>query len=115
MADAATLRVVVAYSPAPRQVDERALQLPAGSTVLDAVHASGLPAAYPAIDLGAGMIGVWGRKARADQVLRDRDRVEIYRPLRVDPKVARRERFSKQGARGTGLFAKRRPGAKPGY
>jgi putative ubiquitin-RnfH superfamily antitoxin RatB of RatAB toxin-antitoxin module len=41
--------------------------------------------------------------------------VEIYRPLRVDPKVARRERFVKQGARTAGLFVKKRPGAKAGY
>ena len=47
--------------------------------------------------------------------VRDGDRVEIYRDLKVDPKVARRERFRKQGARATGLFAQRRPGAKPGY
>jgi putative ubiquitin-RnfH superfamily antitoxin RatB of RatAB toxin-antitoxin module len=41
--------------------------------------------------------------------------VEIYRPLTVDPKVARRERFAKQGARATGLFVKKRAGAKAGY
>jgi putative ubiquitin-RnfH superfamily antitoxin RatB of RatAB toxin-antitoxin module len=41
--------------------------------------------------------------------------LEFYRALRVDPKVARRERFNKQGSRGAGLFSKRRPGAKPGY
>jgi uncharacterized protein len=39
----------------------------------------------------------------------------VYRPLLVDPKVARRERFRTQGARAAGLFAKKRPGAKPGY
>jgi putative ubiquitin-RnfH superfamily antitoxin RatB of RatAB toxin-antitoxin module len=60
-------------------------------------------------------VGIWGRKATRDQLLRDRDRVEIYRPLRVDPKVARRERFARQGAGTTGLFAKRRVGAKAGY
>jgi putative ubiquitin-RnfH superfamily antitoxin RatB of RatAB toxin-antitoxin module len=48
-------------------------------------------------------------------VLRDGDRVELCRELRVDPKVARRERFSKQGARRAGLFAKKRPGAAAGY
>jgi putative ubiquitin-RnfH superfamily antitoxin RatB of RatAB toxin-antitoxin module len=48
-------------------------------------------------------------------VLRDLDRIEIYRPLTVDPKVARRERFEKQGTSRAGLFSKRRPGAKPGY
>ena len=41
--------------------------------------------------------------------------VKAYRGLRVDPMVARHERFKKQGARSAGLFAKRRPGAKPGY
>ncbi|MDH5708755.1 MAG: RnfH family protein, partial [Hylemonella sp.] len=49
------------------------------------------------------------------QVLRDLDRVELYRPLKVDPKVARRERFARQGARGAGLFASKRAGAKAGY
>jgi len=39
----------------------------------------------------------------------------LWRPLRVDPKLARRERFGQQGARAAGLFARRRPGAKPGY
>ena len=49
------------------------------------------------------------------RVLREGDRVEVLRELRVDPKVARRERFNQQGARSTGLFARRRPGAKSGY
>ena len=43
------------------------------------------------------------------------DRLELLRPLRVDPKVARRERFVGQGARSSGLFAKRRPNSKAGY
>jgi sulfur carrier protein len=43
------------------------------------------------------------------------ERIEFYRPLRVDPKVARRERFARQGAKSAGLFAKKRPGAKAGY
>ena len=60
-------------------------------------------------------VGVWGRKQGWDHQLREGDRVEIYRPLLVDPKVARRERFQKQGARTAGLFAKRRPEAKAGY
>jgi putative ubiquitin-RnfH superfamily antitoxin RatB of RatAB toxin-antitoxin module len=48
-------------------------------------------------------------------VLRDLDRIEICRALAVDPKVARRERFQKQGSSRAGLFSKRRVGAKPGY
>lgn len=116
MVDApARVCVVVWWSPAPRQVWEKAVQLHVGATVADAVQASGVLNDFPAIDLSLAGVGVWGRKARAAQLLRDGDRVEIYRPLRVDPKVARRERFSQQGARGAGLFARRRAGAKAGY
>lgn len=103
------LRVTVWHSPGPRQVREQALELAAGSTVADALQACGLAP-------GEGeAVGVWGRRAPALQRLRDGDRVEIARPLRVDPKLARRERFQRQGSRGAGLFARRRPGAKPGY
>jgi sulfur carrier protein len=47
--------------------------------------------------------------------LREGDRVEIYRALRVDPKEARRQRFAGQGAKTAGLFVKKRQGAKAGY
>jgi uncharacterized protein len=107
------LRVTVLYSPAPREVLEWNLDLPEGATVRDAVLASGWRQAAPAQDVPE--VGVWGRRCTPQQVLRDGDRVEVYRPLKVDPKVARRERFRKQGARAAGLFAQRRPGAKPGY
>ena len=88
--------------------------MPPGATVLQALQASGLAAAFPDLDLREAGVGIWGRKARLEQLLRDRDRVEVYRPLMVDPKLARRERFRKQGARAAGLFARKRPGAKPG-
>jgi len=58
---------------------------------------------------------VWGKPVDPSYLLKDGDRLEVLRPLRVDPKVARRERFQKQGAKTAGLFAKRRAGAKPGY
>lgn len=109
------VRVTVAHAPAPRQVLEWTLDLPAGATVRDAVLASGLAEACPRLDLAACDAGVWGRRCDGGQVLREQDRVEVYRGLLVDPKVARRERFRKQGARAAGLFARRRPGAKPGY
>ena len=73
----------------------------------DAVQASGLAAQFPGIDPGDAIVGIWGRESRLDEALRDRDRVEIYRPLKVDPKVARRERFRRQGARAAGLFARK--------
>ena len=109
------VRVTVAYSPGPREVFEWQVTLPAGATARDAVLASGLPEACPGLELATLEVGVWGRKAGWGHVLRTRDRVELYRALRVDPKVARRERFRKQGTRAAGLFAQRRPGAKPGY
>ena len=88
--------VTVVYSPAVREVKEVNLVLPAPCSVLQALQESGLLACYPEIDNLHTVVGVWGRKAPLDQLLRDQDRVEIYRPLRVDPKVARRERFRKQ-------------------
>lgn len=109
------MRVTVAWSPGPRDVREWALQLPEGSTVRDAVLASGWLQEDASHGVERADVGVWGRRCTGDQVLREGDRVEVYRGLLVDPKVARRERFRKQGARATGLFAKRRPGGKAGY
>jgi uncharacterized protein len=109
------LHVTVVYSPAPRVVHECALTLASGSSVLQALNASGLLQQFPDLDVQSVGVGVWGRKAALGHVLRDKDRVEIYRPLQVDPKLARRTRFQKQGARTTGLFANRRKGGKAGY
>ena len=106
------IQVSIVYSPVARQVFEEMLDLQDGATVRQAVQASALLTAFPELDLRHAMVGVWGRKASASQVLRERDRIEIYRSLQVDPKVARRERFRKQGARTSGLFAHKRDGAK---
>ena len=106
-------RVTVCYSPAPRQVLEWVLELPEGASVRDAVLASGWKDACPGQE--PADVGIWGRRCTPGSAVREGDRVEVYRPLLVDPKLARRERFRKQGARAVGLFAKRRPGGKPGY
>lgn len=115
MADGTPVKVTVVYSPGPRVVDERAVTLAAGASLKDALLASGMLVDHPGLAQAQPVLGVWGRKAALSQAVEEGDRVEIYRPLTVDPKVARRERFRSQGARGAGLFAKRRPGAKPGY
>ena len=112
---AAPIKVTVMYSPQSRTVQEWTVYLPVGAKVLQGLEASGLSAAFPDIDLRSAVVSVWGRKARLDQALRENDRIEILRPLKVDPKLARRERFRKQGARAAGLFARKRNGAKPGY
>jgi uncharacterized protein len=107
MAEGPRIRALVVYSPAPRRVHEWPVVLAPGATVLHALQASGVQAAFPDLDPGAVSVGVWGHKASLQQQVREGDRVEIYRPLTVDPKVARRERFRKQGARAAGLFARK--------
>ena len=69
------------------------LSLPEGPTVLDALNASGLVARHPEIDPAQMKLGVWGKLREPHDVLRDADRVEVYRPLLVDPKEARRQRY----------------------
>ncbi len=113
------MKVTLVYAPAARTVVSCELDLPEGSTVAEALQASGwldsLPDTQERLKTGALAIGIWGRKASPGALLRERDRLELYRPLRVDPKVARRERFGQQGARTAGLFARKRPGARSGY
>ena len=110
-----TIEVSLVYSPAPRIVWEKNLTLAEGSTVREAVRASGLIEAFPDMELQAIAVGVWGRKRPLNHALGDQDRIEIYRALKVDPKVARRERFVSQGVKKSGLFARKREGSKPGY
>lgn len=109
------MKITLCWSPAPRQVELLELELLQGSTAKDALRASGWLERWPELAQDGVDWGVWGHKAQAHTPLADGDRVTLVRPLRVDPKVARRERFGKQGARAAGLFAKRRVGAKPGY
>lgn len=71
------------------QVD---LSLQSGSCVQDAINASGVLQQFPALDLAKNDVGVYGKLARMDQLLKENDRVEIYRPLTFDPKISRRRR-----------------------
>ncbi len=68
------------------------LNLEDTATVKDAVERSGLMDDHPEIDLGKNKLGIWNKLAKADAVLRDQDRVEIYRPLIADPKEVRKQR-----------------------
>lgn len=103
------------YSPKPREVREMALAVEEGTTLGEALQLSGILVNLSPQEGATWECGVWGRKAPLTHLLRPDDRVELYRPLKVDPKVARRERFVRQGAKSAGLFAKRRAGAKAGY
>ncbi len=113
MAEEGAVRVTVLYSPAPRQVLEWTVTLAPGATALEALQASGLAAEVPDLDWRHANVALWGCKAGLAQRLRDGDRVEVLRPLQVDPKVARRERFRKQGARAAGLFSRKGGASAP--
>lgn len=90
--DHAELRIEVAYCPNPHETDLQTLVLMSGATVADAVQASGFVSRH-GLDAAALRLGVWGRSRAPEAPLRDRDRVEIYRALLVDPKEARRQRY----------------------
>ena len=75
--------------------DEQTLfrqSVPEGATVAEAIKRCGILEKYPDIDLAANKLGIFGKLTSADSVLRDRDRIEIYRPLLADPKEVRRMR-----------------------
>jgi hypothetical protein len=71
------------------------VELPAGATLQQAIDASGILQRVPSIDLNTQKVGVFGKLKPLDTVLADHDRVEIYRPLLVDPKVSRQRRVEK--------------------
>lgn len=96
MTTLATLQVEVVFCPAPGQVDQVRLALPAGATLADALVASGLLQRH-ALPTPPDA-GIHGRVQPPHTVLREGDRVELYRPLTVDPKEARRLRYRRDRA-----------------
>lgn len=90
------MKIEVVFSPAAGQVDRTELELPEGSTLRRAVQASGLLQRHPQLDGPEICTGIWGRRQPPETRLRERDRVEVYRPLTVDPKEARRQRYRRQ-------------------
>lgn len=92
-----SIGIELVYAPAPHDVWQLALRLPAGSTVADALRASGWAERLGAAALDTLQVGIWGRACTPEAPLRERDRVELYRPLQVDPKEARRQRYRRDG------------------
>ncbi|MGA7180435.1 MAG: RnfH family protein [Thiobacillaceae bacterium] len=85
------ISVEVAYA-LPAQQIIIPMQLEEGMTIEQAIHASGLLEKFPDINLETNKVGVFGKLAKLENTLRDKDRVEIYRPLIADPKEVRRQR-----------------------
>jgi putative ubiquitin-RnfH superfamily antitoxin RatB of RatAB toxin-antitoxin module len=93
----ALMAVELAWSAAPQQLQCLRLQLPPGSTALQALRASGLAERLGAAVLDGLVLALWGRLIEPDAVLRDGDRLELLRGLQVDPKEARRLRYRRDG------------------
>lgn len=91
MAPTGEIHVEVVFALPDRQPILKVV-LPEGATVEEAIRASGVLEAVPAIDLAVNKVGIFSKLVKLDEKLRDRDRVEIYRPLIADPKEVRRKR-----------------------
>ncbi|GMV31554.1 MAG: hypothetical protein AMXMBFR59_36790 [Rhodanobacteraceae bacterium] len=89
------IRAEVAYVEPGRQFLQ-VLSLPAGATVGDALAASDLQQNFPALDVSSARVGVFSRPATRDTLLRDGDRVEVYRALIANPKEVRRQRAERK-------------------
>ncbi|APA68821.1 RnfH family protein [Janthinobacterium sp. 1_2014MBL_MicDiv] len=94
----ATIQVQVCHA-LPDSSLLRSLRVPAGTTIEQAVALSGLLQDVPGLDLAINMVGIYGKKKPLDTVLREHDRVEVYRPLQADPKEARRRRAGNKPAK----------------
>lgn len=110
MTDAAggTLPVVVCYA-LPQQDFLRSIEVEPGTTIGQAIEASGVLAVFPDINLVTQPVGIFSKKKTLETVLRAHDRIEIYRPLVADPKDSRRRR----AARKDGSSAKPAPEPAP--
>ncbi|MDP9084613.1 MAG: RnfH family protein [Pseudomonadota bacterium] len=86
-----TIRVQV-VSAAPERAAVKYLELTPMSSVADALRLAALDAAFAGVDFATAPVGIFGRPVRPEQGLKDGDRIEIYRPLSADPKIARRAR-----------------------
>ncbi len=89
MAHASEIEIEVAYARADQQV-VLALRVSAGTTAREAIERSGILRQFPEIRLTDNPVGIYGRVVDPDTALENGDRVEIYRPLEVDPREARR-------------------------
>lgn len=89
------ISIVVCYAKSNHQ-DLISVKLPPSSSVLTAIQQSGVLEKYKEINLERNKVGIFGQLVKLDQILQNNDRIEIYRPLQVDPMEARRHRATKQ-------------------
>jgi len=87
--------IEIAYALPEEQVII-SIKVPTIFNVQQAIEKSGIQKKFPSIDLSKNKLGIFGKKTTLDQPLNDRDRIEIYRPLILDPKEMRRKRAAKK-------------------
>jgi len=90
-ADEDPITVEVVHISEHRQFLKK-LQVPYGSSLMTAIELAGVLKEFPELDLTKTKLGIYGKPADKEDVLNDLDRVEIYRPLLLDPRQARRQR-----------------------
>jgi putative ubiquitin-RnfH superfamily antitoxin RatB of RatAB toxin-antitoxin module len=95
--DSTPIDVIVAWA-VPQHAVLRPLRVAPGTTIEQAITASGLLQEIGEIDLAVYPVGIYGKKKPLDTVLRHLDRIEIYRPLVADPKESRRRRAAHKAA-----------------
>lgn len=91
------LPVEIAYALPEKQLILK-LRVPPGTTVLEAALQSGIAGHFPGLDIASSKLGIFGKEVATDTILQAHDRVEIYRPLQADPKLARRHRANQSVA-----------------
>lgn len=91
MSDLHIINIEVAYALPEIQV-LLPLTVPEGTQLEEAVKLSGILEKFPEIDLATSKVGIWNKVSELNAVLREKDRIEIYRPLIADPKEVRRKR-----------------------
>lgn len=89
------VEIVVCYATA-REEFLRSMRVAPGTTIGQAIEMSGVLEAFPDINLATQPVGIYAKKKTLDTVLRERDRIEIYRALLADPKDSRRKRAAKK-------------------
>jgi putative ubiquitin-RnfH superfamily antitoxin RatB of RatAB toxin-antitoxin module len=89
------VQVTVSYAT-PGDEFIHPMRVAPGTTVGQAIEGSGVLARFPEINLVTQPVGIYGKKKTLETVLRERDRIEIYRPLVADPKDTRRKRAAKK-------------------
>jgi putative ubiquitin-RnfH superfamily antitoxin RatB of RatAB toxin-antitoxin module len=92
------INVEIVYAQTQRAI-AKSLKVPQGARIADALALAAADQEFLGVDLGRAVVGIFGKVAARDQLLKEGDRIEIYRPLLEEPKLARRKRASRKASK----------------